>query len=51
MVNTLHSDGEKFGGFQVTTPDSSYTLCLTEMKAGAARDFKEVLDNALADIE
>ena len=56
MVNTLHSDGttkfgEKFGGFQVTTPDSSYTLCLTEMKAGGARDFKEVLDNALSDMD
>ena len=56
MVNTLHSDGttkfgEKFGGFQVTTPDSSYTLCLTEMKAGGARDFKEVLDNALSHID
>ena len=56
MVNTLHSDGttkfgEKFGGFQVSTPNSSYTLCLTEMKAGGARDFKEILENALADID
>ena len=56
MVNTLHSDGttkfgEKFGGFQVTTPNSSYTLCLTAMKAGGAKDFKEVLENALADID
>ena len=46
--NTLHSDGttkfgEKFGGFQVTTQESSYTLCLTEMKAGGAKDFKHIL--------
>ena len=52
MVNMLHSDGttkfgEKLGGFQVSTSNSSYTLCLTEIKAGGARDFKE---NALADI-
>lgn len=55
-TNTLHSDGttkfgEKFGGFQVTTQESSYTLCLAEMKAGGARDFKEVFEQALSDIE
>lgn len=55
-TNTLHSDrttkfGEKFGGFQVTTQESSYTLCLAEMKAGGAKDFKEVLKQALSDIE
>lgn len=55
-TNTLHSNGttkfgEKFGGFQVTTQESSYTLCLAEMKAGGAKDFKEVLKQALSDIE
>ena len=56
--NTLHSDGttkfgEKFGGFQVTAQDleSSYTLCLAEMKAGGAKDFQEILEQALSDIE
>ena len=54
--NTLHSDGttkfgEKFGGFQVTTQESSYTLCLTEMKAGGAKDFKHILERSLSDIE
>ena len=32
-------------------PQIHHTLCLTEMKAGGARDFKEVLDNALSDID
>ena len=56
MVSILHFDGttkfgEKFGWFQITTPNSSYTLCLTEMKAGGTKDFREVLENALADID
>jgi len=43
VTNTLHSDGTtkfgiKYGGLQVTTVDSSYILCLTEMKAGVAQD-------------
>lgn len=51
----LHSDGttkfgEKFGGFQVTTPDSCYSICLSDMKAGGAMDFKDLLRNALSDI-
>ena len=38
-TNTLHSDGttkfgHKYGGFQVTSMDSSYTLCISDMKAG-----------------
>lgn len=54
-TNMLHSDGttkfgEKYGGLQITTPDSCYTLCLTSMKAGGASDFKELLVNALSDI-
>ena len=54
-TNTLHSDGttkfgEKYGGLQITTPDSCYTLCLTTMKAGGASDFKELLANSLSDI-
>ena len=54
-TNMLHSDGttkfgEKYGGVQITTPDSCYTLCLTSMKAGGASDFKEILVNALSDI-
>ena len=35
----------------MTTQESSYTLCLTEMKAGGAKDFKEVLEQALSDTE
>lgn len=35
----------------MTTQESSYTLCLAEMKAGGAKDFKEVLKQALSDIE
>ena len=60
-TNMLHSDGttkfgEKYGGLQITTPTdtdacSCYTLCLTTMKAGGAADFKELLVNALSDID
>ena len=54
-TNTLHSDGttkfgHKYGGFQVTSMDSSYTLCISDMKAGGANDFKELLEQALSDI-
>ena len=54
-TNMLHSDGttkfgEKYGGLQITTPDSCYTLCLTSMKAGGANDFKQLLVDALSDI-
>ena len=54
-TNMLHPDGttkfgEKYGGVQITTPDSCYSLCLTSMKAGGASDFKEILVNALSDI-
>ncbi len=53
-TNTLHSDGttkfgHKYGGFQVTSMDSSYTLCISDMKAGG-EDFKELLEQALSDI-
>ena len=30
--------------------DSSYTLCISDMKAGGANDFKELLEQALSDI-
>ena len=54
--NTLHSDGTtifgcKYGGFQVTSNISSYTLCLSDMKAGGAKDFLQVLQQALSDID
>ena len=54
-TNMLHSDGttkfgEKYGGLQITTPESCYTLCLSTMKAGGATDFKELLTNSLSDI-
>lgn len=54
-TNMLHSDGttkfgEKYGGLQITTPVSCYTLSLTTMKAGGASDFKELLVNALSDV-
>ena len=55
-TNILHSDGttkfgHKYGGFQVTSKDSSYTLCISDMKAGGAKDFKEILEQALCDVE
>ena len=55
-TNTLHSDGttkfgKKYGGLQVTTVNSSYTLCLTEMKAGSAQDFKILLERAISDVD
>ena len=55
-TNTLHSDGttkfgKKYGGLQVSTVNSSYTLCLTEMKAGSAKDFKILLERALSDVD
>ena len=54
-TNMLHSDGttkfgEKYGGLQVTTPDSCYILCLTTMKAGGTNNFKELLSDALSDV-
>ena len=54
--NTLHSDGttkcgDRFAGFQVSTLDFSCTLCLAEMKAGVAKDFHDILEQALSDIE
>ena len=53
-TNMLHSDGttnvgNKYGGLQVSTPDSCHTLCLTFMKAGGASDFKDLLFNVLFD--
>ena len=47
-TNMLHSDGttkfgEKYGGLQITTPES---CCLSTMKAGGASDFKELLVNS-----
>ena len=55
-TNTLHSDGttkfgQKYGGLQVTSQNSSYTLCISDMKAGGASDFKEILEQALSDIK
>ena len=55
-TNMLHSDGttkfgEKYGDLQVTTPNSCYTLYLMTMKAGSAEDFKELLTNALSDVD
>ena len=54
-TNMLHSDGttkfgNKYGGLQVSTPDSCYTLCLTSMKAGGASNFKDLLVNVLSDV-
>ena len=39
--NTLHTDGitkfgEKYGSYQVSTTEASYSLALCEMKAGSA---------------
>ena len=53
--NTLHTDGttkfgEKYGSYQVSITEGSYSLTLCEMKAGSAADTLEVLDQAITDI-
>ena len=55
-TNTLHSDettkfGQKYEGLQVTSEDSLYTLYTSDERAGGANDFKEILQQALSDIE
>ena len=54
IYNTLHTDsttkfGEKYGSYQVSTTEASYSLALCEMKAGSAADTLEVLDQAITD--
>ena len=54
--NTLHTDGttkfgEKYGSYQVSTTEASYSLALCEMKAGSAADTLEVLDQVITDID
>ena len=55
-TNTLHSDRTtkyrlKYRRFQVTSNDSSYTSCISDTKAGGAKDFKEILEQAMSDIK
>ena len=54
--NTLHTDGTtkfggKYGSYQVSTTEGSYSLALCEMKAGSAADTLEVLDQPITDID
>ena len=54
--NTLDTDGttkfgEKYGSYQVSTTEGSYSLALCEMKAGSTADTLEVLDQAITDID
>ena len=53
---TLHSDattkfGDKYGSFQISTEESSYSLCLADMKSGSTLDTKELLQETLCTIE
>ena len=53
---TLHNDGtlkfgQRYGGFQVSLPDSSYSLGLCEMLTGSADLTLKSLQMILADIE
>lgn len=53
---TLHSDGtskfgQHYGGFQVSTPDSAYSLGLSEMLTGSAGVTLSTLKLILEDIE
>jgi len=54
--NTLHTDGttkfgERYGGYQISTTEASYSLALCDMKAGSAADTLEVLDQVITDID
>ena len=54
--NTLHTDGttkfgQKYGAYEISTVDGSYSLALCEMKSGCATDSLDTLDNILEDIE
>ena len=56
QYNTLHSDGTtkfgaKYGSMQISTDESSYTLCLSEMKSGSAVNTKDLLEHAFSNIE
>lgn len=53
---TLHRDGtskfgQHYGGFQASTPDSAYSLGLSEMLTGSADITLNTLKMILADIE
>ena len=53
---TLHSDGtskfgQHYGGFQVSTPDSAYSLGLSEMLTGSADGTLNTLKIILSDID
>ena len=54
--NTLHTDGttkfgQKFGAYEISTVDGSYSLALCEMKSGCATDSLDTLDSILEDIK
>lgn len=53
---TLHSDattkfGDKFSSFQISTSESSYSLCLADMKSGSTLDAMELLQETLYTVE
>ena len=54
--NTLHTDGtakfgEKFGAFEISTLDCSYSLALADMKSGSATETLDVLDRILGELD
>ncbi len=54
--NTLHTDGttkfgEKFGAFEISTSECSYSLALAEMKSGSATETLDVLDRIIGELD
>ena len=54
--NTLHSDGttkfgHKFSGYQLSTTEDSYSLCLLKPTSGSASTMLDTLQEITADIE
>ena len=53
---TLHSVattkfGDKYSSFQISTNESSYSLCLADMKSGSTQDAMELLQETLHTVE
>ena len=54
--NTLHTDGttkygEKYGAFEVSTTEGSYSLALCEMKSGSSTESLDVLNTIIEEID
>ena len=54
--NALHTDGttkygEKYGAFEVSTTEGSYSLALCEMKSGSSTESLDVLNTIIEEID